>query len=187
MREYLAALGPLLRGEAVKYRGETLSATATVSVPGALAPSLVVAALGPVMLDLAGELADGTVTWMTGPATVADHIVPTITMAASRAGRPAPRVIVGMPFCVTGDPADARARAATQLARYALMPSYRAMLDREGAGGPADIVVVGDEEAVRAAVRRVSDAGATELLAVTLGTPDERARTRAVLADIVTR
>ncbi len=124
---------------------------------------------------------------MTGPATVADHIVPTITTAASRAERPAPRVIVGMPFCVTGDPADARARAATQLARYALMPSYRAMLDREGAGGPADIVVAGDEQAVRAAVRRVSDAGATELLAVTLGTPEEQGRTRAVLADIVTR
>ena len=95
MREYLSVLGPLLRGERVSFAGETMRVNARIIVPGAAAPSLLVAALGPVMLRIAGEFADGTVTWMTGPATLADHTVPVLTKATAAAGRPAPRVVAG--------------------------------------------------------------------------------------------
>src|SRR3954452_1139939 len=86
MREYLSILVPLLHGEAAAVTGETLSADASLSIEGVEAPPVAVAALGPLMLKLAGRMADGTVTWMTGPATLAEHTVPTITPAAAEAG-----------------------------------------------------------------------------------------------------
>jgi F420-dependent oxidoreductase-like protein len=185
MREYLSVLGPLLRHEQVSFQGETLSATTfgplEIEAP---VPPLLVAALGTRMLELAGTLADGTVTWMTGPATVADHIVPTITAAAARAGRPAPRVAVGLPVCVTDDPDGARQRAAELFAIYGTLPSYRAMLDREGAAGPADVAIVGDVDTVRAGVARVAEAGATELTAAIYGSTAERAVTLDLVVDI---
>ena len=90
MREYLAALGPLLEGEESAATGEVVTAVGAVDVV-APAPELLVAALGPKMLELAGRVADGTVTWMVGPKTLADHIVPTISAAASAGDRPPPR------------------------------------------------------------------------------------------------
>lgn len=92
MKEYLASLMPLLRGETVRSTGErvTTNAFAPLDVPGA-APPVLVAALGTTMLRLAGTVADGTMTWMTGTATIAEHIAPTIAAAAEAAGRPAPR------------------------------------------------------------------------------------------------
>jgi len=181
MREYLAALAPLLRGESVSYQGETLKAVGTVTVPGATPPPLLVAALGPVMLRLTGEMADGTVTWMTGPSTIAGHIVPIITAAAAAAGRPDPQIVAGLGVCVTDDADGARRRAAEQFALYGQLPSYRAMLDREGAAGPEDVVLIGDETSVQAQVGRLADAGTTELIGVPFGTPEERSRTLGLL------
>ncbi|NUR89221.1 MAG: TIGR03564 family F420-dependent LLM class oxidoreductase, partial [Nonomuraea sp.] len=96
MKEYLDILLPLVRGEQVKYRGETLSANIGLTTPGAGLPVLV-AALAPRMLKLAGAVADGTVLWMTGPKTVAEHVAPAIRAAAQEAGRTPPRVVCGLP------------------------------------------------------------------------------------------
>ena len=181
MREYLSVLGPLLRGERVSFAGETMRVNARIIVPGAAPPSLLVAALGPVMLRIAGELADGTVTWMTGPATLADHTVPVLTKATAAAGRPAPRVVAGLPVCLTTDPAAARERAGTQFSIYGQLPNYRAMLDREGAQGPADVAIVGDERAVRAGIARLEGAGVTDLLAEPFGSPEQVADTIGLL------
>jgi alkanesulfonate monooxygenase SsuD/methylene tetrahydromethanopterin reductase-like flavin-dependent oxidoreductase (luciferase family) len=138
------------------------------------------------MLALAGEVADGTVTWMTGPATIGDHIAPSITKAAEGAGRPAPRIVGALPVAVTDDPDGARATAAEVFAIYKELPSYRAMLDREGAAGPGDVAVVGDEDAVRAGVAAMADAGCTDFVAVEFGrTDDERTRTREILKSLV--
>jgi 5,10-methylenetetrahydromethanopterin reductase len=186
MREYLSILIPLLHGEAVDVTGETVSAHASLGITGVDAPPVVVAALGPLMLKLAGRVADGTVTWMTGPATLSDHIVPTISAAAAEAGRPAPKVVVGLPVCVTDDADGARARAAKIYAMYGFLPSYRAMLDREGAEGPADVALIGDEAAVAAGIQRVADAGATDFSAAEFASdPDEKRRTRDLLRTLV--
>ena len=141
-----------------------------------------VAALAPRMLALAGEVADGTITWMTGPATIGDHIAPSITKSAEGAGRPAPRVIGALPVMVTDDPDAARARASEVFSVYNDLPSYRAMLDREGAAGPADVAVVGDESTVRAGVSAMADAGCTDFLAVEFASSEqERTQTRDLL------
>jgi F420-dependent oxidoreductase-like protein len=181
MREYLAALRPLLAGEAASFDGETLHAHITLSTPRAGSTPVLLAALAPQMLRLAGREADGTILWMTGPATVRDYVVPAITSAASEAGRPAPRVVCLLPVCVTDDPDAARARADQVFAIYGQLPSYRAMLDREGAAGPGDVAITGDEDSVAAQIMALADIGVTDFAAGEYARGEERARTRAVL------
>jgi F420-dependent oxidoreductase-like protein len=185
MREYLAALMPMLRGESAAVDGETLKAFGALTIPGAAAPPVLLAALAPRMLHLAGAVADGTVTWMTGVKTIESHIVPSITAAADQAGKPAPRVGVGLPVCVTADPDAARQLASKQYAIYGQLPSYRAMLDKEGAEGPADVAIVGDEGSVTKEIQRVADAGGTDFAAAVYGSAEERTRTLDVLAGLL--
>jgi F420-dependent oxidoreductase-like protein len=184
MKEYLAALLPLLNGESARFAGETLSANGRVVVPGSSRPTVLLAAMAPAMLKLAGAVADGTITWMTGPATLANHIVPRMADAAAAAGRGMPRTVVGLPVCVTDDPVAARQWAAKTWARNYELPSYKQMLDLEGLAGPGDIAVVGSEETVREQLATVAEAGATDLIAVCYGTAEENARTRALLAEL---
>ncbi|WP_327580708.1 TIGR03564 family F420-dependent LLM class oxidoreductase [Nonomuraea sp. NBC_00507] len=163
MKEYLDVLLPLSRGEHVKYQGETVKANLRLTTPGAGFPVLV-AALGPRMLKLAGTVADGTVLWMTGPKTVAEHVAPTITAAAAEAGREAPRIVCALPVCVTDDPDAAVTRANEIFAVYGQLPSYRAMLDREGAANPGNVAVIGDEKAVLAQLEELERAGVTDFV-----------------------
>lgn len=188
MRDYLHALLPLLRGEQVAYEGETLKAATMAPLEiDAPPPPVLVAALAPRMLELAGSLADGTSTWMVGPATLAWHIVPSITAAAEKAGRPAPRVAVSLPVCVTADADGARERAARTFTIYGQLPSYRAMLDREHAAGPADVAIVGDEEAVAAQIAGLAEAGATDFTAAPYGPSADRDRTIALVAELAAK
>lgn len=180
LREYLEILLPLARGEAVSYDGETLTFRGGLTVPSDPVPVLV-AALGTQMLNVTGRRAEGTVTWMTGPATVRDHVAPTIRAAAAEAGRPDPRVVMALPVSVTDDPDGARSIAAQGFEMYGHLPSYRAMLDREGAAGPADVAIVGDAATVREAVAATFDAGATEFVIVPF---HERERTLDALAEL---
>jgi 5,10-methylenetetrahydromethanopterin reductase len=185
MREYLSVLLPLLDGTPVSVDGSTLSAHIGLSVPRVGRVPVLLAAMAPRMLTLAGEQADGTVLWMTGPATVRDYVVPAIAAAAAAAGRPSPRVVCVLPVCVTSDPAAARASAAEQFAIYGQLPSYRAMLDREGAAGPADVAMVGDEDAVAAQILALADAGVTDYVAREFAHGQDRDRTRSLLKAVI--
>ena len=186
MREYLAVLLPLLDRQSVSFTGTTVRANVGLTTPSPGRVPVVVAALGTQMLRLAGAQADGTVLWMTGPATVRDHVVPVITAAAESAGRPGPRVVCILPVCVTDDPDAARERAARIFAIYGELPSYRARLDREGATGPADVAIVGDEDAVCAQISALAEAGVTDFVAGEYTTGAEGARTRAFLRTLLT-
>ncbi len=183
MREYLTILNDLVHTGKASFSGETLSTNGAVDVKGATPMPILVAALGTQMLELTGRVADGTVTWMTGPATIADHVVPTITAAATKAGRPSPRVAVGLPICVTDDVDGARTRAAKIFQMYGYLPSYRAMLDREGAPDPSAVVIVGNEDSVRGQIEHLASVGATDLIAAEFAKPgsEEHERTRALL------
>jgi 5,10-methylenetetrahydromethanopterin reductase len=122
---------------------------------------------------------------MTGPATVRDYVVPRITAAAKEAGRPDPRVVCVLPVCVTGDVELARTRASRIFAVYGQLPSYRAMLDREGAQGPADVAIVGDEGTVRGQIEALAQAGVTDFVAGEFGRGEDASRTRALLKDML--
>ncbi|MEU6714775.1 TIGR03564 family F420-dependent LLM class oxidoreductase [Nonomuraea sp. NPDC046802] len=163
MKEYLDILIPAGRGEHVTYDGETLKADLKLTTPGAGFPVLV-AALGPRMLKLAGTVADGTVLWMTGPKTVAEHIAPTINAAAAEAGRRPPRIVCALPIAVTDDREAAVRRADEIFEVYGQLPSYRAMLDREGAATPGEAAIIGDEETVLATLAELERAGVTDFV-----------------------
>ena len=184
LREYLSVLRPLLRGEEVDFRGRFWTAAGSVSVPGAKPPPVFLAALGPRMLQLAGELADGTVTTWAGPRSVEGYFLPALARAAEAAGRPTPAVIAGVCVCVTDDPDGARRWIDDRYGMARNLPAYRAVFDREGADGPGDVLVAGDEEAVGRELRRFADAGVTEVQVIACGSEAEQARTVAFAAEL---
>ncbi len=185
MNEYLSILLPLLDGQPVAFEGKTMRAGIGLSVPRTADVPVLIAAMGPQMLRLAGQRTAGTILWMTGPATVRDYIVPTINAAAREAGRPLPRVVCTLPVCVTDDPAGARARAAKVFEIYGQLPSYRAMLDREGAEGPADVAIVGNEDQVASQITALADCGVTDFVAGDFATGDDRRRTRELIKSLI--
>jgi F420-dependent oxidoreductase-like protein len=172
MRDYLLILRPLLAGAPVDHRGEHHAAHGDLHVEGGPGVPVLVAALAPQMLRLSGRLADGTVTTMAGPRTLISHICPVIRDAASRAGRPEPRVVSTLSVCVTDDIDAARARALRGAERMASLPSYAALLEREG--GPA--LLAGSEDDLDEAVAGLEDVGLTDLLPISIarrGTDDD--------------
>jgi len=179
MRRYLEALLPIFAGEPVDHDAGPLSVRG-YQIPGAEPMPVLVAAMGPLMLRVAGELADGTITALTGPRTLESHIVPSITRAAEAAGRPSPRIVAAVTFAVTDDVARARGLAAQAMASYKDLPAYRAMLDREEAE-PGDLVVAGDAAEVQRTIRRLEDIGVTDVLAAVLPV-DEQTAPRTVQA-----
>ncbi len=184
MKEYLNILLPLLNGESVSYQGETMSGNLALTVGDTGKIPVLVAAMGDVMLKLAARRAEGTVLWMTGPATIEQHIAPTITAAAADAGRPAPRIACSLPVLVTDDVDAARTKAAKTYKVYGTLPSYRAMMDREGVDGPEGLAIIGDAKYVTERVRNVFASGATEFVgSVFSGGPDAQ-RTRDVLREL---
>jgi len=185
MSEYLSILLPLLDGQPASFEGETMRAGIGLSTPRTGRVPVLLAALGPQMLRLAGQRTDGTVLWMTGPATVRDYVVPTITKAASAAGRPDPRVVCILPVYVTDDPASARARAEKAFAIYGQLPSYRAMLDREGAAGPGEVAIVGDEDSVTAQITSLAQAGVTDFIGAEYARGDDQQRTHDLLKSLI--
>ena len=168
MSEYLQILAPLLQSTGVQFEGKQLTAKLALDIPGTGEVPLLVAALGPAMLKLAGTWAHGTTTWMTGPRTIEEHIVPTINRAAAEVDKPPPRIVCGLPICLTDDVDGAREQIGKSLEIYGMLPSYRAMLDREGVSGPAELSIVGDEATLRSAIARLRDVGVTDFNAAVI-------------------
>ncbi len=182
LREYLSILMPLLSDGKVSFEGEVLSCHAEIfRAPEDPCP-VVVAALGPQALKVAGARTQGTTLAWVGPRTVREHIAPKLSAAAEAAGRPAPRIIATLPVCVTDDAEAVRGLVAKNLAMYSKLPSYRAMFVREGVEGPAELALIGNEDQVRVKLDELADAGVTDFAATEFTTTrEERERTRALL------
>ncbi len=186
MDEYLQVLMPALTDRRVSFTGDIWSAEVE-GIGGAPVPPprVLLAAMGPRMLQLAGSRTEGTILWLSGPKAIAEQIKPPLDAAATAAGRAAPRIIASVPVCVTDDPAAVRGAVAAILDGYNDLPSYRGVMDTEGAGGPADVSIIGSETEVRDGLAAFEDAGATDFAAVEFFTNDkEAAATRALLADL---
>src|ERR1700754_4311461 len=179
MAEYLDGLLPLLAGDAADATGEFTTTRGRLDIPGAPAPAVYIAALGPQMLRLAGRRTAGTVTWMTGPRTLGEHIGPTLRAAAD-AGRDV-EVVAALPICVTDDAATARELAAAEFAGSGTLPSYRAMLDREGWAGPEDAALIGTESEVAARIDKLRAAGVDEFSGSPFVPAEQRPRSGAVM------
>jgi len=189
--EYVQILTRLLRGEVVDFEGDDW----VVHSEGRMAPvahpvPVLVSALSPRLLRVAGQLADGTVLWMATARAIESHVTPKIHAAARAAGRRAPRIVAGLPVAVHDDQAEARAAAASIAVAYAGMPNYQRILDIGGASSPADAAIVGNESSVRAQLQSLLDAGATDIWAAVFPVGDDRSkslrRTTDLLRELVT-
>ena len=187
MEDYLAVLLPALRERRVSHEGDIWSAEteALGGPPDVAVPSVMLAAMGPRMLEMAGAQTDGDILWLSGPRTIETLIAPALHEAAEAHGRPAPRIVASVPVCVTDDADAMRELIAGFLVGYNDLPSYRGVMDLEGVDGPAGVSLVGDEAAVRAGLQRFADAGATDFSALEfVFAEDEVRRTRALLKDV---
>jgi F420-dependent oxidoreductase-like protein len=178
--EYVRILTGALHGEDVDIDGKDWTAhTAGRAATPAHPVPVLVSALGPRLLRVAGELADGTVLWMAPPRAIETHVAPKVRRAASAAGRPAPRIVAGLPVAVHDDEAEARAAAAASSTAYAGMANYQRILDLGNASTPADAAIVGDEASVRAQLKSLLDAGATDIWAAVFPVGGDRDARRA--------
>ena len=183
--QFLEALLPLLDGRSADVEGSEVFAKGWLSIEAAPV-SVLLAALGPKMLDLAGRVTAGTTLGSCGPATIASHIVPLLTAASSAAGQPSPRVVAQVGVCITREIDELRAHAREVNAMYDTFASYRTALDREGVESGADLLVAGDPDSIVEGLRAYVSAGVTDLrLAVSARTNEEREATKAFLARAV--
>ena len=191
MEEYLLVLRPLLDQHKISFSGKTMNVDAELSDFNVNSNPVIIAALGPKMLHIAGTLADGTVTWMVGPKTLDTHIVPIITNAARIAERPGPRICVGVPVAVTDDREAGTQAAIRNFERYGNLPSYQNMLKIEGRSHPSQAAIIGNEAEVEREIRAYSDVGTTEFLASPFPVGSDEGmsltRTRALLKSLVGR
>jgi F420-dependent oxidoreductase-like protein len=187
MREYVTVVKQLIDDRKSSFDGETCRVHATLAVAADPCPVLI-GALGPMMRRICATLTDGTVTWMTGPRTLGETLVPDLQRIAREAGRPALRIVAGFPVVLTDDPAGAKAAASRLFAIYGQLPSYRTMLDAEGLAEPGDIAIAGDEKTIESAIARLASAGVTDFNAsIYPYGPDPQAaaqRTRELLASL---
>ncbi len=189
MRETLDILYALMQNASVDFSGEVFRVKANLRVQGASPIPIMLAALAPAMLKLAGEMTEGTITWMAGPKTLETHIVPRLQEAAGNAGRSPRRVCAALPVAVTDDMKDTRARAAQLFANYGQLQNYRRLLDREGVESPGDVAIIGNEEQVQEQLQALARIGVTEFAAIifpaTDDAPASTARTWALLKSLV--
>jgi 5,10-methylenetetrahydromethanopterin reductase len=185
MRDYLSVLVPLLRVGSVRHRGEFYQVDGGFVVPGTSPVPVLVGALSPLMVQAAGELADGVVTWLAGPRSLGEQIVPQLIAAAR--GRPAPRVVAALPLAVCADASLARRAADEIFARYAGLDNYHRLLVREGVSSLGAVAIVGTEADIEKQIGRLSDVGVTELWPIVFPVGDDaagsRQQTRALLAE----
>ncbi|WP_419918299.1 TIGR03564 family F420-dependent LLM class oxidoreductase [Candidatus Poriferisocius sp.] len=191
---YLDVLEQALAGPGpVRVKNEYFQIDNPLDITDRAATPVLLAALGPVMLRLAGARADGTVLWLADERAIGEFIVPRITEAAAHAGRPPPRIVAGVPVCLCapGQVRMAKDRAERLLAEAEVSPNYQRLLDRGDARGVSDIMAVGDETAVLDRLRSFADAGVTDLSVRVLPIGEDRGelvassrRTREFLADL---
>lgn len=189
--EYIQILTGLLRGENIDFQGEDWSTRSAgrMAPPGHRVPVLL-SALSPRLLRVAGQYTDGTILWMAPAKAIDAHIAPRIHAAATAAGRPAPRIVAGLPVAVHDDVAQARGAVAATAGMYAGMSNYQRIMDIGGARSPAEAAIVGGEASVRGQLQSLLDAGATDIWVniVPVG-PDHatsRRRTRDLLRELAT-
>ena len=166
LRDYLDVLEPALAGPGtVEVENERFRVNNPLDVTDLTPTPVLLAALGPVMLRIAGERADGTILWLADERAIASHVVPHLTRAAEGAGRPAPRVVAGIPVCLCRDDEVDVAVARTNriLSEAEVSPNYQRLLDAGDATSVGDLLAAGSETSVEKRLRSYADAGVTDL------------------------
>lgn len=166
MRAHLDVLDAALAGPGpVDVENELFRVHNPLDITDVAPTPVLIAALGPMMLRLAGERTDGTILWLADERAIGTHIAPRITAAAEAAGRPAPRIVAGVPVCLCGDDeVDAAVERTNRILSEAeVSPNYQRLLDRGDARDVGDILAAGSEAAIEKRLRAFADAGVTDV------------------------
>lgn len=182
-REFFDAMEPLLADQPVDVSGEQVSAHGELNIASKPTPILL-AALGPRMLKFAGARAAGTTLGQCGPKTIASYVKPLLDAGAAAAGRPTPRIMALVRICVTDDKVAAKAKAREISAFYQAIPSYAAVIAKEGLGEPADLHLIGGWQEILDTLGQYAEAGATDFrIEAAAHDPKSREATKQALAD----
>jgi F420-dependent oxidoreductase-like protein len=182
--EYVSILSGLLVGQTVTFDGQDW-AVHDGAVPVAQPVPVLLAALGPRLLRVAGEHTDGVVLWMAAERAIELHIAPRLRAAARDAGRVDPRIVAGLPVAVHDDLDEARRAVMETAASYDGLTNYRRILELGGADSPADVAIVGSEAAVTERLRALVDVGVTDIQAFPVGVGEDRRRSRQRTTDLL--
>ncbi|WKG01851.1 LLM class F420-dependent oxidoreductase [Mycolicibacterium sp. HK-90] len=193
-RDYLQVLNAAISGPGdVDVENDSFTVHNPTVLGADIPMPVLVSALGPVMLQIAGEHADGTSLWMADEKAIGEHIAPKINKAAAEAGKPAPRIVAGIPvtLCANSEIEEAKDRANRVLAEAETSPNYQRLLDRGEARNVGDLLAAGDEESILKRFKQFADAGVTDLSVRLLPIGDNRDeliaskyRTREVIAEL---
>jgi F420-dependent oxidoreductase-like protein len=177
--EYLRVVTAVLQGGDVEFDGDDFHVRFEAGPPADPPVPVLLAAMSPRLLRVAGEVVDGTIAWMANARAIETHLAPRITAAAANAGRNPPRIVVGLPVAVHDDVDEAREKAGTTFSRYAGVPNYQRIIERGGVSSPAEAAIIGDEQSVTAQLQSLFDAGATDVWANVFTVGEDRAASRA--------
>lgn len=184
LEEYLTIVRELLTTRRSSFEGRFFAVDAQLDIPEAGIVPLYTGSLGPRTLELCGRMADGNITYLAGPRTVAEHVIPCLNRGADAEGRARPAVVAAVPVMVTDDPAAARPHLDSYLGFHTAIDVYQAVIAREQVRHPADIAIVGDHATVRAGIDRFRDSGVDEFAAAPFGTADDMLRTCEMLGQL---
>ena len=166
MRAYLDVLDQALSGPGpVDVENDFFRIHNPLDITDVGPTPVLLAALGPVMLQLAGERTDGTILWMADERAIASHVAPRLNRAAEQAGRPPPRIVAGIPVCLCSDSEVPAAVERTNriLSEAEVSPNYQRLLEHGEARNVGDILAAGDEQAIDKRFQAFADAGVTDL------------------------
>ena len=190
--EYLRIIGDLLHGVDVDFDGTDWSTHSAGRMAALDHPvPLLLSAMSPRMLRIAGRFADGVVLWMASATAIATRITPVLRGSAEQHGRARPRIVAGLPVAVHDDLSEAAAAVAGTASVYAGMTNYQRIIQAGGGAEAADVAIIGDEASVRGQLQDLLEAGATDIWAQPVAVGGDReqrsaslGRTRALLADL---
>jgi F420-dependent oxidoreductase-like protein len=166
MRAYLDVLDQALAGPCtVDVENDLFHIHQPLAITDVTPTPVMLAALGPRMLELAGSRTDGTILWMADERAIGSHIAPTLHAAAAAAGRPTPRIQAGIPVCLCRDDEIdvAIARTNRVLSEAEVSPNYQKLLDQGDATTVGDLLAAGSEASIEARIRSFEDAGTTDI------------------------
>lgn len=185
LEEYLTVLRQLIHDRETEFEGEYFRVHAKLDQPEAGSDiPIFTGSLGPLALEVSGRLADGNLTYLAGPRTITEHVIPRLSDGANAAGRELPRVAAAVPVMVTDDLERARIALDGYMDFHTAIDVYRAIIEREGVEHPSELAIVGDADRVREGIERFRAAGVVEFTAAVFGTTEDKLRTIELLGAI---
>ncbi|HLH60568.1 MAG TPA: LLM class flavin-dependent oxidoreductase [Ktedonobacteraceae bacterium] len=181
LREYVEVMREVLWEGRVDHRGKFFNVNASIPRPARV--PLLISALGEKAFHLAGEVADGAISWVCPVPYLLDKALPALRAGAQASNRPAPPLVAHIPVAISTDEAAVQAAATPRISFYTRAPFYRHMFELAGFPIGEDgtgtsrlvqaLVVAGEQARVEKRLRELLASGLDELLLMLVPVKDE--------------